>query len=564
MKKLIALLMFVVCCDDDSAQHRVSIPYGGESNPSSLAILDEGISDLGVDLSFIQADATTDAEVDQSVDAVVPICDIVTTDDSEQYCLCFPECCLRQRWYCPPNSNRELESIDLILEICDDNKQLCDSEQDSNCPPPEIIFRTPCSVSTECPPGSQLGSETWFDCEPEEGLQGRQKVLCSKGSLIYGPCEPCIEEQCNNEDDDCDSKIDEGVFECQTNCGSGTGVCIDGSIQRCDAAVPNEEICDFEDNDCDGLLDEGQRNDCDECGPTPTEECNNIDDDCDGLIDESLERDCESVCERGTEICNQGNWNSCSARQPLDEECDGLDNDCDGNSDEGLECLCTIDQVGVLMPCAEPPLICGGGFKTCECVDVLCHEMVMGECKSLCAQIEDPISDDCDPRVGITLEDEMCNNFDEDCDQAIDEQLERACYTGPPETLNVGICIPGIQTCLQGRWGASDGNAWLPNICEGEIIPQEEICNGADDDCDGEVDYGEEIIDTDILLIIDTSGSMDEEIRAVLSALNRFAQHFSAEDTIHWGLIAGPFVGTDPVTGFRKEILRTSTAERKC
>jgi hypothetical protein len=38
----------------------------------------------------------------------------------------------------------------------------------------------------------------------------------------------------------------------------------------------------------------------------------------------------------------------------------------------------------------------------------------------------------------------------------------------------------------------------LPNICEGEIIPQEEICNGADDDCDGEVDYGEEIIDTDI------------------------------------------------------------------
>ena len=49
---------------------------------------------------------------------------------------------------------------------------------------------------------------------------------------------------------------------------------------------------------------------------------------------------------------------------------------------------------------------------------------------------------------------------------------------------------------------------------------------------------------------------MDEEIRAVLIALNRFAQHFSAQNSIHWGMIAGPFVGEDPVTGWRKEFLR--------
>ena len=557
MKKLIVLLTLVVCCDDDTAQIGIKQTHQKDSSVN-IVTLDKGSPDQGLDLSFLQADASSskDSEVDQEVDAVVPICDITTTDDPEQYCFCFPECCSRQRWYCPPSPAREVESIDLVLEICDENKQPCDFDEDEGCPPPEIIFRTPCSVTSECPPGSELGSVTWFNCEPEEGMPGRQKVMCSKGALIHGPCEPCVEELCNNKDDDCDSKIDEGIFECETACGEGTGVCIDGAIERCDVREPAEEVCDFEDNDCDGNIDEGQRNACDQCGATPQEECNDEDDDCDGLLDEALERECQSDCERGTETCNQGSWNSCTARQPTDEECDGLDNDCDGSSDEGLECLCTIDQVGVLLPCAEPPLRCGGGFKTCECLDVDCLQLAMGECKSLCAQIEDPVSDDCDPSLGIIIQEELCNNFDEDCDDLIDEGVERSCYTGPPETLNVGICAPGTQTCVDGQWGGNDGNTWVANVCEGETTPQEEVCNGADDDCDGEVDYGEEIADTDILLVIDTSGSMDEEIRAVLIALNRFAQHFSAQNSIHWGMIAGPFVGEDPATGFRKEILR--------
>lgn len=555
MRKL-AILLLLFGCSDNTAEVGSQQSYEEDSSNANITLFDKGVIDLGADLFFLQVDAAKDAEPDQQFDALVPVCDLTTTADPEQYCFCFPECCSRQRWFCPPSATREVESIDLVLEICDENKQPCNFEEDVGCPPPEIIFRTPCSVTSECPPGSELGSVTWFNCEPEEGVQGRQKVLCSKGSIIHGPCEPCVDELCNNRDDDCDDKVDEGVFACDSQCGPGTGVCIDGQIERCDTREPAEEVCDFEDNDCDDMIDEGQRNDCDECGPTPIEECNDEDDDCDGLLDESLERECQSICERGTETCNQGSWNSCTARQPTDEECDGLDNDCDGNADEGLECLCTVDQVGVLLPCAEPPLRCGAGFKTCECLDVDCQQLAMGECKALCAHIEDPIGPDCDPRQGIIIQEELCNNFDEDCDDLIDEGIERNCYTGPPETLNVGICAPGTQTCVDGQWGGSDGNTWVANICEGETIPQEEVCNGADDDCDGEIDYGEEIANTDILLIVDTSGSMDEEIRAVLIALNRFAQHFSAQNSIHWGMIAGPFVGEDPVTGWRKEFLR--------
>jgi hypothetical protein len=74
----------------------------------------------------------------------------------------------------------------------------------------------------------------------------------------------------------------------------------------------------------------------------------------------------------------------------------------------------------------------------------------------------------------------------------------------------------------------------------GEITPQDEICDGADNDCDGVVDYGEEIRETDILFIVDWSGSMDDQIEAVKIALNRFATHFAAEEPLQWGLIIGP------------------------
>lgn len=56
------------------------------------------------------------------------------------------------------------------------------------------------------------------------------------------------------------------------------------------------------------------------------------------------------------------------------------------------------------------------------------------------------------------------------------------CYSGPPETRNVGTCIGGVRTCL------SDGT-W--SNCQGEILPQQEICgDNKDNNCDGQVDEG--------------------------------------------------------------------------
>jgi len=430
--------------------------------------------------------------------------------------------------------------MQVVVEVCDENKTPCVYGADPNCPPPEIISQSECYTQWECPPGTSGEFIRWFECQLEDGTIGRQQIICDKGSLTHLPCRPCDDEVCDSEDNDCDSLIDEGFFPCEGPCGPGIGVCIDGEVQQCNAASPGEERCNFEDDDCDGLVDEGQRNACDECGALQPDVCDGVDNDCDNSTDEELIRECETACGRGLETCNDGNWISCTARQPVAEECDGEDNDCDARIDEGLDCLCTIQDVGNLMPCAEPPLICGQGFKTCECVDVECTEMRVTDCAALCTYLPMPQPPACDPNIGMALEQEECNNFDEDCDQNIDENLTQACYTGDPDTLFVGVCIPGEVYCDRGVWGSDRDGIFEPELCLGEVTPQEEICNGADDDCDGVVDYGEEIRETDILFVVDWSGSMDQEIEAVKIALNRFATHFSAEEPLQWGLIIAP------------------------
>jgi hypothetical protein len=142
----------------------------------------------------------------------------------------------------------------------------------------------------------------------------------------------------------------------------------------------------------------------------------------------------------------------------------------------------------------------------------------------------------------MTLSQEECNNFDDNCNQLIDEDLFASCYTGPEGTLYVGICSPGEMTCESGVWGHHNDvtQNFMPSFCKDEVVPQPELCNGLDDDCDGTTDWGEGLQDTDILFIVDWSGSMNTEISAVMTALNQFASEFSDEEVVQWGIILGP------------------------
>ncbi|APR86008.1 Hypothetical protein A7982_11357 [Minicystis rosea] len=108
----------------------------------------------------------------------------------------------------------------------------------------------------------------------------------------------------------------------------------------------------------------------------------------------------------------------------------------------------------------------------------------MGSCKAGVETCENGKWGDC---IGEVLPiPDTCNGKDDDCDGILGTNLEcidglmQPCYSGPPETLGVGVCVSGISTGMNGAWGP----------CVGDVVPSPETCNGVDDDCNGVVDDG--------------------------------------------------------------------------
>ena len=223
------------------------------------------------------------------------------------------------------------------------------------------------------------------------------------------------------------------------------------------------EVCDERDNNCDGFIDEGLTREffrdadgdghgdpgatVEACGLT--EGLSSTDDDCDDLD--------SRVHPSATEIC------------------DGLDNDCDTLTDDADD---SVD-----LATAERWFTDADGDGYGDATDYVVA------CEPLAGTVyDDNDCDDDDPlqNPGAT---ELCNGEDDDCDYRIDEDdaADATLWFADADGDGFGDAETTRWSCtLPEGYGSDDTD------CDDGDPTQhpgaDEVCNGEDDDCEGDID----------------------------------------------------------------------------
>jgi len=314
------------------------------------------------------------------------------------------------------------------------------------------------------------------------------------------------EVSCDGIDNDCDpGTLDDGDQDNDgvTICG---GDCDDTRANVNPGEV--EVVCDGLDNDCDpGTLNNPDDDldgvqvcsgDCDDADPTvfdgAPELCDGIDNDCDGVVDDNVayidyfeDADgdgfgdpgvVQSTCD-GAPSGFVADNTDCDGSDPTvfpgaEEVCDGVDQDCDGAVDDGLPLTDWFADAD------------GDGFG--DGTDIL------STCDTSPPSGYADVDGDCDPDNGNVYPggDEFCDDIDNDCDLEIDEEVVYRDVYADTDGDGFGddddtqsICEPDAPAGWVDLGGDCDDD-------EEVVYPgADELCDGLDNDCDGELSEDE-------------------------------------------------------------------------
>ena len=139
---------------------------------------------------------------------------------------------------------------------------------------------------------------------------------------------------------------------------------------------------------------------------------------------------------------------------------------------------CACEQAGTTRPCypasADPITenigACKDGTQTCTGAGEF---PAWGPCTGAITPVAENCTNGIDDNCNAQLDcvDPTCAS-DPACNTGCTDGQTRACYDGPPNTMNVGTCRAGTQTCSGGYW---------PTTCTGEVLPTTEDCADAKD-----------------------------------------------------------------------------------
>lgn len=286
---------------------------------------------------------------------------------------------------------------------------------------------------------------------------------------------PGAEEVCDGIDNNCDGQFDEEVtttfYADSDSDGYGNPDIVTEACEQPSGYVPQgtdcddtqssvypsaEEVCDGLDNDCNEEIDEG------------LDSTYFADADGDGFGDDNnLIEGC--ILQEGISTIGGDCDDSDPSISPLANEiCDEIDNNCDGSIDEGVTTTFYAD--------AD---IDGFG-------DI---ENPMEACSTPENYVDN--SEDCDDTNTQIHPDawEQCDTFDNNCDGIIDEDgaLGSTVWYEDGDEDGYGDFNSTVYACAQPTGYTSDATDC--DDSNNTINPgAAEICNAADDDCDGETD----------------------------------------------------------------------------